>query len=409
MTPLALVGLAALELTGVGLVGVALAGDPAEALAGHKEQAAFFARRGWWQDAELEVSAALALPGGAEDAELLWLGARVAYENVDVALAVARAESAAGRAADQDTRDIIDAYALGLRERYGFVVVDTPQKGVVSRLQLEPQTALLDPEDQRFAARAALFWRDRTPLPATLALPVGLWLVNGEAVQVEADKTNTLVLPLRLTGTGALSALQVTRLETALGVGGWLGARATNLGPAARAQLSLTQPLGPLLLGFGGELTLQPWYTVDSQSLILPPGLGLGGRVGGEVFLGGPLALRPSLSLRWVQIPGLELACDQAEARWICDWEGPASGPAHHVYVAGRGLAPGLDLLVEYREAGRTTALGTGVKLGVEYATGRVPTEGTAILDGEAQPWESAGMRWAMIGVGMQANVAVAF
>ncbi len=391
------------------LLGAALAGDPAQELAGHKDQAAFFVRRGWWRDAELEVAAALALPGGPQDPDLLWLGARVAYENVDVGLALSRAEAALALLPEGDARDLVDAWAARIRDGYGFVRVDTPQAGVVSRLQIEPQTELFDPEDQRFASRAALFWRDLTPLPATLSLPVGLWLVNGQPVQVQAASTNELSLPLRLAGRGALSALQVTRLEGALGVGAWVGEDTANLGPGLRGQLALVQPVGPLLIGITGELTLQPWYTSGHQARLGPLATGLGGKVGGEIFLGGPLALRPSATLRWVQLPGLTLMCEDGEI-WSCNADGPASGPAHQVYTQASGLAPGLELLVEYREAGRTTALGTGVKLSAERVFGQVPEQGEASLeDGGAQGWRSDGASWVATGLGMMASVGVAF
>lgn len=366
-------------------------------------------KRGWLPDAEAEIAAALALPAAAQDFDLWALGAQIALENLDVATAKARAWRCSEIAPDQDRRDMADALVYRLQSAYGYVEVSTTQPGVWSRLQIEPQTSILDPEDKRFATKAALRWRDRTDLPVTLALPVGSWLVNGQKVEVQPDQTANLELPLRLTGTGALAALQVTRLELGAGVGQWLGARLGDHYPATRTQVGLTQPLGWLLLGVGGELDVQPWGAADHQVRSAPLGLGVLGRVGGEVFLGGPLALRPDLTLRWARIPGIALSCDDG-ATWSCSWDGPSDGPAHHVYVPANAWIPGAELLVEYREAGRTTALGTGVKLSVERAFGAIPASGTATAaDGGTYAWETADRRFGAWGLGMMANVGVVF
>lgn len=386
----------------------ALAGEEAPDFDHHREQAALFARRGWWEDAEQEIALALANPAVAADPEALALGAQIAWENLDVPLSIARLRAAAARTPDPGLAEQLQGAAERLSQSYGLLTVSTPQAGVVSRLQIEPVVPPFDPEDQRFAHRAALRWRDRTPLPVTLSLPAGRWLVNGVAVEVVPGGSTRLELPLRLVGAGALAALQVTRLELSLGVGQWSGDR-LDLYPGARAMLSLTQPAGPLLLGLGGELDLQPWDAADHTRLT-PPGWSLGGRLGGELFLGGPLAVRPSLTLAFAQVPGVALACDEGADGWVCDAAGPALGPAHRVFVAGRALVPGAELLVEHREAGRTTALGSGVKLSVERAFGRLPAAGLAEDEGGApQAWSLDERAWAATRLSMLANVAFAF
>jgi len=394
------------------LAGAALAqatGEGAGDLETHVAAAKLDLRRGWLPDAEAEIAAALRLPGAADDFELWALGAQIALENLDVATAKARARRCGEIAPDQDRRDLADALVYRLESAFGYVDVSTTQPGVWSRLQIEPLTSILDPEDKRFAADAALRWRDRTDLPVTLALPVGTWLINGQTVEVSPDQTTGLELPLRLTGTGALAALQVTRLELSSGVGQWVGARVADLYPVSRTQIGLTQPVGWLLLGLSAELDVQPWGAADHRVRTTPLGWGALGRVGGEVFLGGPLAVRPDLTLRWAQIPGIALACDDG-ATWSCSWDGPGEGPQHHAYAPARAWIPGAELLVEYREAGRTTALGTGVKLTVERAFGAIPASGTATAaDGATYPWASSDTRFGAWGLGMMANVGVVF
>lgn len=375
----------------------------------HLDQAAFFARKRWFEDASAEIALALETPEGRLSYEAHWLGARIALENLDVARSLELAETASRLAGDPEAAELAAAWAWNLRASFGFLRVSTSQPGVVSRLQVEPTSAILDPALKEFASKAALRWRDRTPLPATLALPAGSWLVNGQPAEVPAGQTSALELPLRVAGSGALAALQVTRLELAAGVGQWLGPRVANLLPAVRTQVSLTQPAGPLLLGLSAEAQLQGYDAADRQVHVEPYGWALGARVGAEVFLGGPLALRPNLTLRAAQVPGIALACDQGDAAWTCGFD-EGQAPAHHVYVAGRALVPGFELLVEHRESGRTTALGTGVKISVEQAIGRLPASGEAMdSEGASHPWETADRAWTATSLSMLANVALAF
>lgn len=379
----------------------------------HLDQARFFAKRRWFPDAELEIAAALATPEGAASFEALWLGAQIAWELTDGEAALARAEAAAERAPSQDQADMALAFADGVRRDIGYLRVDAPYPGVVSRLQLEPQTAALDPAINDFANRAALRWRDRTALPVTLSLPAGPWLVNGVPATVVADQQADLTLPMRNVGNSALAALQVSRLELSAGVAGWVGDATDPLLPAARGQLSWTQPAGPLLIGLVGEVDLQGYSRADHQTRVTPLGGGLGVRIGTEIFVGGPLGVRPSLTARYARVPGIEQSCAPASAQagaWTCGWAAPESGPADHIYVASPAWLTGAELLVEHREAGRTTALGTGVKLGVEHAFGRLPAAGEALGDdGTPYAWTTTDRAWSGNAISMLANVAIAF
>ena len=82
----------------------------------------------------------------------------------------------------------------------------------------------------------------------------------------------------------------------------------------------------------------------------------LGLRVGRELVLGGPLAVRPSLGVRYGTTPGIPLSCtDTADGAITCSRA--ATDPVYAVYVPGRTVSPFAELVVEFREAGRSTAL----------------------------------------------------
>lgn len=394
----------------------ALAAEPpaeasdASAYQSHLDQARFFAKRRWYADAWTEVEAALQTTAGQGSFELHWLGAQIAWELTEGSLALRLAEAAAALAEGPDQADLALAFAEGLRRDIGYLRVDAPYPGVVSRLQLEPQSVMIDPALKEFSTRAALRWRDKTALPATLSLPAGDWLVNGVSATVVADEERGLILPMRNVGNRALSALQVSRLELSTGVGVWVGEDVDALFPAARGQLSWTQPAGPLLLGLVGELDLQGYSAADHQSRARPLGAGVGARVGTEIFVGGPVGVRPSLTARYARVPGIEQSCLPDGEAWVCGWDAPPSGPVHHLYVASPAWLVGGELLIEHREAGRTTSLGTGVKLGVEHAFGALPASGEAITaDGTTLSWTSAQGRFGGNSISMLANLALAF
>lgn len=404
MTAALLLGLALAGET----VGVDASGDTAAIFRSHLAQAQFFAKRGWSADALGEIEAALATPEGALSWEAHWLGARLAWDLCDLDRALALGRRAADLAPDPAAAEAPASFVAGLERDMGWAVLDAPYPGMTSRLQLELTGLLFDPELQDYTDRLATRLRDRTPLPVRVGLPAGSYLVNGRELVVPAGGEARLALPMEAIGRRGLTQLQVARLELAAGTGLWFGERTGDLLPAARGSLGFTLPAGQVLLGPVFEGALQS-YLAD-ESVRAGVGWAAGARIGTEVFLGGPLAVRPSLLLRYGQIPGIGLACTEDAGGWDCAVEAPASGPVHHVYAAGRGIMPGAELLVEYREAGRTTALGTGVRVAVDYAGGNLAEQGVARdTDGNEYTWHTTDTAWSAVGFSMLANVGVAF
>jgi len=105
--------------------------------------------------------------------------------------------------------------------------------------------------------------------------------------------------------------------------------------------------------------------------------------------------------------------CASADgATFQCTEPNPLRAPDVRLYATGTAIAPGAELSIEYREAGRTTALGTGFKLGVDQAIGTIPDQTHAVVydDPNAQlSWTATDDRWSATGVRMLANVSFAF
>ena len=410
------------------LFSLALAQDPAEGRdAGssarhHVAQARQFVKNKWYDDAVVEIEAALAAPGGADNFDAHWIGAQVYYELVRADRALLLAERAALLAPNADAREQASSFATFLRATFGFVDLRGPQPGLTSRLQLESTSVIFDADLKRLVHTLALELREPTALPMRLSLPEGEYLLNGVKLVVRPDTTSTVDLGMNQLGARGLAALQVTRLEVATGTTVLFGERVENLRTGVAFELSLTQPVGPVLIGALGTFDVRSYAAGGNRSATDLHAWSGGLRVGRELALGGPLALRPSLGLRYGLVPGIGYACDEADGALACvpkgDFPTEDGDPAVEIYAVGRAFTPFVELALEYRDAGRTTALGIGVKAVVEQHVGTVASPGEAALvhapdhdgpDAASLPYVATPNTWTATGIRLLANVSFAF
>lgn len=359
----------------------------------HYQQARLHLRRNWYDAAEQELRAAVATPEGRARYDICLLAAEVALHQLDISWAAEMADAAADAAPDDAARADARALADRYRERFGTLTVSAPHPGMASRLQLESTGLVVNPDWKRFINRAALRWRERTALPATLWLPAGSYLINGHAVTVTGGQDTPLALPMAAIGPRALTALQVTRLEASAGVRALSGPAAANTLPGLSGQLGVLQPVGPLLVGATARASRIT--TLDSTGQQVPADPALDGvlRLGVEGALAGALSVRTAARVGGGRLTGVPLACD-ARCTLAGDLAPTAAG------TVGGWLAGG-DLTIEYREAGRTTAMGTGVSFVAERAWGTLPE---TLDDGAA----TDGSRWSAGSVMMLANLSLA-
>jgi hypothetical protein len=352
------------------------AGDPAH----HLRQAKLFFKKGWMADAADELALARKSTAGQAMYEVWWMSSQVAYERANGVKAREFAAQARTRAVTAEEQQQSQGWIDQFDANMGFVEVDGPQEGLKTRLQLERSGLLFDPGQKRYLDRLALDWRERSDLPLKAALPTGEYLINGQAVSVKAGQTVGLRLPFSAIGNKGMAALQVTRFEVAGGVTLPMGGL-SSLRPAPTTQLAVTVPVKQVLVGAMVDLAPQ-WASLGNDRLRAPGGWSGAARVGTELFTSLPLSIRPSAVLRVGQLPAVPMACVAAGEDWSCavGEAGPGELP---VLARGTAWMPGGELVVEYREAGRTTALGAGIKVEVNAILGELPGSGEAQTSGE--------------------------
>jgi len=364
-----------------------LIAGPAAAQSGaytvHVEQAKLFVRKGWLDDALAELDAARATEDGAADYEVWWLTAQVRYELRDAEGAWQAADDAAAVAPDAEKKE--QAYQLSklLKRTFGALEIAAPRAGVSSRLQLESAGPVLDPDHKKWIDAVALDLRAQSLLPRVISLPQGSYLVNGVEVTVAPGERARMELPMDLLGAGGLAALQVPRVEVAAGLGMLFSGRVPNLNPSLEGQLGYTQPVGRLLLGAHLDYGYRSFQVEGQGTAWSPQAAGGGLRLGTELTVGGPLAIRPGLGYRFAQTPGVPLACSgrDLEDTWTCavpEEGAPASDAT--IMAVGQAHIPYLEVAVHWRRAGRTTATGFGVRAAVDQAFGILPSEGEATV-----------------------------
>ncbi len=354
------------------------------------DEARLFIRKGWYEDAHAALLRAVATPDGSQSFEVHWLLSQVSYELLLVGPAQEHAREAAGLAPEPDQAascwQLVDFYET----TFGSVEVIGPQAGMKSRLQLELQTTLFDPELARFVKRKTLDLTDSVQLPRTIWIPAGDYLVNGHAVTIQAGRQVTLQLPLSALGAKGMAALQVPRLELSGGFGVLFGPRTQNLHPSIETQLSVTQPLGRLLVGVTVDKSFRS-FDVEGYDPSGSPGAFSGGlRLGTELLVGGPLAFRPFLGYRHGLLPGIEFDCSGSLDGLACAPEMDDSGVTDHFYATSRVHVGCAELAVDYREGGRTNALGIGVRASVDQLFGTIPESSNGVYTEleEASPME---------------------
>jgi hypothetical protein len=375
----------------------------------HKSQAELYAKRGFYSDARDELELAMATPEGRTDPGLAWTAAQVAWELQDVETAIGMARRAAELASDDETREQAAAWAQNLEESFGYLTIDAPYVGMASRIQLDMSSTIFDPEIKRYLNKLSVRLRISTDLPIRIGVPAGEYLVNGEPVSVPAGAEATLALPLRAIGSRGLAAAQVARVEIAAGVSAPFSRRASNALPSPEIEIGITEPIGPVTAGLAVAMLAES-YRTEGVVVRSFGGGSIAARIGREVVLQGPVSLRPGVVARAGWLPGVPYRCDGSGETWQCAPASESNGLPSSVYATARVVGIGGELLLEYRQAGRTTSLGTGVRLGVEELFGTVPSEADAVLsDGATISWTATDRKVEMTAVRMLGQVALVF
>jgi hypothetical protein len=346
------------------------------------DQARLFIRKGWHADARDELLRALTSPEGSQSYEVHWLLAQVLYELLEVGRAIEHAQVAAGLTEDADEQAACWQLLEYYEGTFGAVQVIGPQKGLSTRLQLELTSTLFDPELKRFISRKTLALTEAQKLPVTVWLPAGTYLINGHEVTIRAGDEGTLQLPLSAVGSRGMAALQVMRLELGGGFGVLMGQRVSNLHPSIEARAAFILPAGRMLLGATIDKSFRSYEVEGYEPSRDFASFGAGLQLGTELLLGGPLAFRPFLGYRWGLLPGVPFDCRDTRDGLSCEAELEDAVVTDRFYGTAQLHVASLELGLDYREGGRTNALGLGLRVGVDQAFGLISSASRAAYPG---------------------------
>ena len=389
---------------------VLIAAALAQSVDDHLAQATFFVKKGWYEDARKELEEALAVDPGSAEAHLMM--AQVSYELLDAEAARRHATEAAALASDPDLALQASRLADWLGQTFGVLEVQAPYPGVQSRLQLERNSMILDPELKRFVDQVALAWTHPQALPLRVALPAGEYKVQGETVVISPSSEVVLQLPLNSLGSKGFAALQVSRLELSSGVGMMTSERADNLMPSWETQLAVSQPVRGWLLGVTFDYSVRSYFVEGWGPIAQRNAMGVGAKWGKELMVAGPLAVRPSLGYRYGYVPGIPFECINGLEGTLCEAPDASNAdPDLLIYAVGRAHVPYAELSIDWRRAGRTTATGVGVRVSVEHARGHVAETGSAQVHGteDTLDYTAPNGAWTANGLRMLANFSHAF
>jgi len=376
-------------------------------------QAKLFVRKGWYRDAREQLERASDTPDGRRSFELHWLLSQVCHEMMDIRCALDAAKVAAPIVPDAQKATVIEDLIHYYEATFGYLTIGAPYESMVSRIQLELLSTLFDPELKRFVTRRSLALRERSPLPVEVALPVGAYRINGHKVEIKANIERKLVLPMSSLGARGMAALQVSRLEVTSGVGVFFGEDTSDLQPGLDMQLAVTQPLGPVLVGLMLDHSLRNYVVPTVGPQRSQGATSLGVRLGHEIPVDAPLAVRPSVGYRFGYLPGIGFECVQdVVGAYLCSSASSETPSVLQVHGVARVHQPLVELALEYRKAGRTTAFGSGVKFEASYAMGSVPEQTQVVVaGGPADVQDVTIMDGAVnaLGVRMLANLSFVF
>ncbi len=383
--------------------------EVAEDFRGHLDQARFFVRRSWYEDAERELEAAVRHPDGRYDPEAWYLLATVRYELLDVEGAREAGARAHTYSRTDDQLQSAAGFSAFVHEQFGLVEVRAPHAGLTGRLDIELTGLLFDPNLKSYLEKLQDQQRGRHLLPVRFGLPVGTYTINGQEVEVGAEALTVVDLPSGRLGTGP-TLTRLLEAEVALGFSTWVGPAASNLLPGFTGQVAVDLPVGPVRAGLMFDWAPRAYTMIDGQTDLNPAGGSLGARVGVEVPGTDPLTVRLSAGYRYAFVPGLELTCAANGTSYDC---GPDAEADLVLYAVGRAHVPLLELAVHSLAPSRSSGVGFGIKGIVERAFGSFPGEGaaTVLTNGEPMVFKTdpAESTWQATGLRVMANLSLSF
>ena len=375
------------------------------------DQARFFLKKQWYQDALQQLEAAVATPDGRIDPDAWYLLASVRYELTDLPgarEAAARAQTYARTDEQLQAAANLSTYLTG---QFGVVHVHAPLSGVASTLDIQLESILFDPDLKLYLKKIQeRLASEKVLLPYAVGLPAGTYRIGDAQVTVEPGQVARAELSAASVRTKGASALKLAQLDLGVGLSLWFGERVANLGPGIELSMAFTQPVGPLQLTALATWTPRLYTPASGGTSVSTNGWSVGARVGLPFRQLDPVVFHVALGYRFGTLPGLELGCTADGASWSC---APDTTPDLVVYTVGRAHIPHAVVGVGYVRQTRGVSVGVGLRVGVDQAFGTVPAEATARVMGSEDTVDYAvpkGERaWSATGLRLVGHLTLAF
>lgn len=324
------------------------------------DQARLFLRRGWVADARTLLERASTHPDGRLDSEAWSMLASARYLTGDVPGAKVAAEQAHSHARNEQQLGVAVGLSAWLAQSFGAVRLAGAQPGASTRLDVQPQTPVLDPELRRYLALVQADDARATVLPTELWLPVGEYLINGVPVTIDPDAPSEQSIPVR----GRSAAWTQSAMVRARGlVTAPIDSNPGALPVGVGAAIGLRLPIGPLAVEGRATLTTRmapPTLSGDARGVEL----GGAGLLSTSLARRGPLTLDLAVGWSAGRLTALSARCD-------IDGCTPNAADANQRVAAGKH-GPLAELAVFALERNTERALGMGLVFSVEHGFAHV-------------------------------------
>ena len=369
------------------------------------DQAKFFVKRKWYDDALTQLEAAVEHEDGRIDPEAWYMLATVRYDLCDLEGARKAASRAHSYSRNDEQLNEASGFSAFLETEFGIVVLDHPQEGVTTHVDIELESILFDPGLKEYLNRLLTrLRRNQVLLPYRIGLPTGNYKVNG--VSVTVTPSSVAAVEPEILAKGPVG-LQLTQIEFSTGISAWFGSSVNNLLPAPNLQLAVTQPVGKARLGLMIDWAPRPFSTRNSGIGFSPTTWSFGLRAGWDIPGTWPLVIRPSLGYRFGHLPGVEVPCAAIDDGYVCEKGGPAE---MYVYGVSQTHLILVEVATHYLEL-RMRGVGVGVKAIGEYGIGQLPgrAEGHLSKDSTVEYTVARGSRlYHAFGLRMLFNLSIA-
>jgi hypothetical protein len=195
--------------------------------------------RGWFVDAEANLTALVQSPQGEEDGEA-WLHlARLRSSMGLIPEARIAATTAVNVAESSDSRDRSVSYLRYLDDGFGLLRATAPRSATVGTLEIVATRLPGGSETVEYIVLTNKRLSSPTNFPADVWLPIGTYETCEQTTQITAGIVRDITCNQRALYGGSPALLHDLFIEAGAGVGGWIGDQSMHPEPSLGASIGL--------------------------------------------------------------------------------------------------------------------------------------------------------------------------